>query len=233
MQIYIETRAMRVFINTLLSCRCPVSQEVEKEIVGLYLSGKDKLYIDFARVLEIADKMNCETPFHRLKEFIIYYINDLGQELFITLDDVYRHFCTMFHWRVVEKSLFNGYENIIDIPSWFVGHMILPVVIKREKGEYMAEYTFGNRIINLKNIFVPEDINIIQNMQYAIHLASVVSPLGKHDFKMISLHLEEIPLFRLFREKLESIDYSDFQRFGDYRKTCENRYAKYFNTGLT
>ncbi|MCD4783337.1 MAG: hypothetical protein K8T10_05820 [Candidatus Eremiobacteraeota bacterium] len=230
MQISIETRAMRIFINTLLSCRCPVSQEVEKEIVDLYLSGRDMPYIDFTRVLEIAGKMNNETPFHRLKEFMVYNINDMGQELFITLDDIYRHFCTKFHWRIVEKTLFLGYKNIIDIPSWFVGHMLLPVVIKREKGKYMAEYTFGNRIINLKSIFVPEDMNIEQNMQYAIHFASVVTPLGKHDFKMISLHLEEINLFRLFRENLESIDYSDFQRFGDFRKVCENRYSKYFNT---
>jgi len=229
MQISIETRAMRVFLNILLSCRCPVSQEVEEEIVGLYLSGRDKPYIDYVRVLESADRMNCETPFHRLKEFIAYHINDLGQELFITLDDVFRHFCTMFHWRIVEKSLFNGYKNIIDIPSLFVGHILLPVVIKREKGEYMAEYTFGNRIINLKNIFVPGDMNIVQNKQYAVHLASVVSSLEKHDFNMISLHLEEIDLFRLFRENLESIDYSDFQRFGDYRKICEDRYTKYFH----
>ena len=227
MQIHIETDAMRVFINTLLSCRCPVTEEVEKGIVELYKANHER-YLDYCKVLEIADKNPTETPFHRLKEFIIYSINEPGQELFITRDDIFRHFATMYHWRVVERSLVSGYKMITHIPSWFVAHMLLPVVLKKEEGKYMGEYTYEDRIINLKNIFVPGDMEIEENTPYCLHLASVVAPLEQFTFRMISRHLEEIPLFKTFRDDIDIIDFADFQRFGDYRKICEDRYNKYF-----
>ena len=230
MHINIETGAMRVLINTLLSCRCPVPEKVESEIISIYKEqkGRDSLYIDYGKVLEAADKSCGETPFHRLKEFIIYNINELGQELFITRDDVLRHFATMYHWRVVENSLLDSYKKIIHIPSWFVAHMLLPVILKKEEGEFMAEYTYGEKIINLKNIFVPKDMEIELNTPYCMHLSSIISPLDRFTYRMISRHLKEIPLFVTFREDQDTIDFSNFQRYGDYRKICEDRYNKYF-----
>jgi len=228
MQIHIKADAMRILLYTLLSCRCPISGSIEEEIVTYYISHKNDKYIDYRDVLEIADKMKCETPFHRLKEFIIYNINEPGQELFIATEDVLRHFATMFHWRMVERKLSTSYKMIIQVPSWFVSHMLLPVVIKKEDGQYMAEYTHKNRIISLRNIFIPNDIQVEQNTRYAIHLGFVVAPLDRFSFKMVSHHLEEIPLFCLFREDFDFIDFAKFQRFGDYRELCRARYKKYF-----
>lgn len=228
MHISIEVRALKVFINILSGCRCSLSEELEKAMVEEYFASREGNYTSFDRLMKLADKMGDDTPLHRLKEFIAYNINDLGQELFITLEDVLRHFSTKFHWRVAETGLFHNYTMIKDIPSWFVGHMLLPAVLKEEDGKFMAEYVYENRIINLENVFVPSSSEVKVNDYCAVHMASVVAPLDRYDYEMIGRHLEEIRLFRLFREDLERIDYSDFQRFGDYQAIAREGHARFF-----
>lgn len=226
MQISIESEAMKLLINTLLSCRCPLPKELEEEIVSIYLQCSNCRYVDFGVVLEKAEIMGGDNPFNRLKEFITYNINDLGQELFITIDDIYRHYSTSFHWRIVERSLLENYKNIRDIPSWFVGHMLLPAVYK---GEGVAQYTSGSKVITLKNLFVPADLDITTGRLCGVHLASVVGILDGYYYQMINRHLEEITLFRLFRDDIDTIDYCAFQRIGNYKKDSEKRYFKYFS----
>lgn len=236
MKIFIETKALTTLLNILIADRnCPTNQvpkETCRDIISYYLNNRNERYQDYGAILKMIDKARCETPFHHLKEFIIYSINDLGQELFITSDDVYRKFCTMFHWRMIEKNLIRDYDTIIHIPSWFVGNMLLPVTLKKEEGKYIAEYTYENKIINIKNFFIPPDIPAEQNTNFGIFMASIVCPLDIHNFKMISRHLEEINMFRQFRKDVEAIDYSNFQRLGDCRKACEEKYRELMNYEL-
>jgi hypothetical protein len=120
------------------------------------------------------------------------------------------------------------YEDIKDIPSWFVGHMLLPVRLKKENRSFTAEYSFFNKKIIFKNVFVPPDIPFETDGLYCIHFASIIAKINNEQFQNLKQHLEEIDLFKRYREEVIVIDYSEFQRFGNYQKTCRDRYLKYF-----
>lgn len=165
--------------------------------------------------------------FDRLRDFCLYSKDSLD-EILITKEDVYRHFCCTYHWKVVEDALISSYKDIVNVPTWFVGHMLLPVKLEERGKETHAEYSFSNTKIRFLNIFRPPDIKLEKNGLYSIHFASVISKIDSAEFRMISQQLESVKRFVEFRNDIKKIDYSSFQRFGDYRKFCEKRYLKYF-----
>jgi len=227
MILEIETEAAKSLLKVLLSCRCPIKEEVEEKIVHYYLSQKNQPSFDFRKIIEIADESDSDTVFHRLRDFCLYSKNNLD-EIVITKEDVYRHFCSAFHWKVVEDALVSSYKDIKDIPSWFVGHMLLPVKLKERNKSICAEYSTSDLKVQLLNIFTPSDIKFKSNGLYSMHFASVISEINPAQFGMINQQLESIERFIEFRNDVKEIDYSDFQKFGDYRKFCETRYHKYF-----
>jgi hypothetical protein len=104
MGMRIKTSALRKLLNIILSCRCPMKKDVEEKVISFYLSQKNKKSVDYRRIIQIADQTKKETVFHRLKKFCQYSKNDLNKEIIITEEDVFRHFCSTFHWRVIEKK---------------------------------------------------------------------------------------------------------------------------------
>jgi hypothetical protein len=227
MILKIETEAAKSLLNVLLSCRCPIKEEAEEKIVHYYSSHKSEQCFDFQRIVEIASESDDDTVFHRLRDFCLYSKDDLD-EILITKEDVYRHFCSTFHWKVIEDALVSSYKDIRSIPAWFVGHMLLPVRLREKNKMIYAEYAAAGLEIRLLNIFTPNDIKFESNGLYSMHFASVISTITPAQFRTINQQLESIKRFVGFRRDIREIDYSDFQRFGDYRKLCETRYSKYF-----
>lgn len=227
MNLKIEREAAKVLLNVLLSCRCPIKENVEKKIVDYYISKNKEQTFDFQRMITLAEESDGDTVFHRLRDFCLYSRNDLN-EVTVTSEDVYRHFCSTFHWKVIEDALISSYKNIKDIPTWFVGHMLLPVTLKKQNNATYAEYCFPDLRILIKNIFVPAEIKIHENGIYAIHFASIISEINPTISRMIGQQLESINRFVEFRKDIVEIDYLDFQRFGDYGEFCRKRYLKYF-----
>jgi hypothetical protein len=231
MILEIETEAAKSLLGVLLSCQCPIKKEAEKEIVQYYLSHKHDSTFDFQKMIEIAGPADGNTVFHRLRDFCLYSKNNLDK-ITITEEDVYRHFCSAFHWKIVEDALVSSYKDISDIRAWFVGHMLLPVRLKGKRDSVLAEYSTSDAKIRLLSVFIPPDIKVKDNGLYSIHFASVISEITAEHYRMINQQLEAIRRFIEFRNDVKEIDYSDFQKLKNYREFCENRYLKYFQIKL-
>ena len=236
MDIKIDNKGFEMLLRMLLSCRCPLKDEIENKLVSLYYSKKNEEYIDYNSLISLGDEQlqldeckqkSTDTVFHRLKEFCLYSINDLDKEIIITEEDVYRHFCTNFHWRHVERYFLKNFDKIENLSSWFVGHMLLPITLKHEDNSVIGEYSFFDRKIILRNIYISPNIPIEMNGYYCIHFAAIISKVNEDQFNMIFKHLEENKLFKQYRQDLKIIDYKNYQRFGNYYEIVKNRYKKF------
>lgn len=231
MNLEIETDAAITLLKVLLSCQCPISKKTEEEIAQYILPQRNKPSIDYKKIIEIAGGPKKDTVFKRLRDCCFYSKNNLD-EVVITKKDIYKHFCSAYHWKINEETFLSTPERantpITNAPSWFIGHMLLPVKLTQEKGSTNAEYAGSGFKIHLFNVFTPPDIKIQTNRSYAIHFASVISEINIAQSRIISQQLDTIDKFTDFRRDVKAIDYSDFQKFGDYRRLCESRYSKYF-----
>ncbi|MGD6805365.1 MAG: hypothetical protein ACQCN4_00175 [Candidatus Bathyarchaeia archaeon] len=231
MILEIETDAAAVLLKVLLSCQCAISNEAENEIAHYITSQMDKPSIDFKRIIDIAGGPDADTVFRRLRDCCFYSRSSLD-EVVITKDDVYRHFCSAYHWKIAEDALQlipqNANNPISNIPSWFIGHMLLPVKLIGEKDSIKAEYAGLGFRIQILNIFVPSDIEIQKGAIYAIHFASVISDINFAQYIIISQLLESVYRFVEFRKEVKVIDYADFQKYGNYSNLCKSRYGKYY-----
>ncbi|MCE1246615.1 MAG: hypothetical protein LWY06_08225 [Firmicutes bacterium] len=230
MKIFIENTAVETLMNIYLAGHQRIPEQAEKKLLEYYQANLEARYQDFCKLIELAYCPHMETCFGRLREFVIYSINDVGQELFITVEDVYRLFSTTFQWRYLKENLINEYHMILNIPKWFMANMILPAVLKVENGKYIAEYSFEDRIVNIKNVFLPPGSACDVNSQCAVFMSCVVTPLDRASFNMINRHLEEIAAFRIFRRDVENIDFSNFQRFGNYESLAKSRFHSFAET---
>ena len=158
MRFRIQRKAFKTLLNVLLSCRCPVSERIEHTLISYYKDTEGESEIDYDTVVTIADLEGGATVFHRLREFCTYSIDDFSSQQVISENDIFRHFCTVFHWHGVEESLSQSYKNLIDIPSWFVSHMLLPVELTSHNGNLQAICTGPGKDLVLKNLFLPHDI---------------------------------------------------------------------------
>jgi hypothetical protein len=230
MLLEMETKAAKLLLRVLLSCQCPINKNDEEKIIQYYLSQRDKPSLDLQRIIDIVGESNGYTVFHRLRDSCFEYKDNLSAPT-ITQEDIYRHFCGICHWEFVNISL-AYHENIkntpiSNIPAWSVGHMLLPVKLRQENNLAFAEYSGPDYKIELSNIFVPPDFEIKTDAVYAIHFASLITEITDAQAEIINQELDNIPKFTEFRKKLKSIDYANFQGFGNYRKICENRYSRY------
>jgi hypothetical protein len=231
MILEIETDAAAVLLKVLLSCQCVISNEAEKEIANYIISQMDKPSIDFKKIIDIAGGPDSDTVFRRLRDCCFYSRSNLD-EVVITKEDVYRHFCSAYHWKITEDTLKlipqNANSPINNVPSWFIGHMLLPVKLTCEKDSIKAEYRGLGFRIEILNIFVPSEMEIGNNSIYAIHFASVISEINFAQYITISQLLETIYRFVEFRKEVKVIDYADFQKYGNYSSLCKSRHSKYF-----
>jgi hypothetical protein len=225
-----ETQAAKLLLKILLSCQCPINKKDEEKIIQYYLSKQDKTSLDLQQIIDIVNESNGYTIFHRLRDTHFEYKNNVGENT-ITQEDIYRHFCGLCHWEFVTTSL-AYHENlksspINNIPAWSVGHMLLPVKIKQKNQTFVAEYSGPDYQIELSNIFTPQTPKVKPDAFYAIHFASVIAEISGEQAKNIDKELDAIPKFAELRKKINTIDYGNFQRYGDYKKICETRYNKY------
>ena len=128
----------------------------------------------------------------------------------------------------MERSLPSSYKNLTNIPAWFVGHMLLPVSLKKEQKSYSALYHYGYKKLIIKNVFLPKEIQFNSDDLYCVHFASVISKITKQNNDMIKSQLEEINNFKNFRDSIKEINYLEFQRYGNYFEICRSRYLKHF-----
>jgi len=228
MSLTINSKAYFILLKVLLSCRCPVSDKTEKKLIRYYKSNYRKRSLDYDTIINIANKEEDETVFHRLKEFCICSANDLRRGYEITIEDVLRHFSSSYHWKVIENPLHSSYKKVIHIPSWFVSHLLLPIKIRNNKDRSEISFSNDNHTIQLKNLFIPSNLSISAKKYYCVHFASVISDISSAQFEMLRQQLNEITLFNLFCKDVKEIDYLKFQRYGNYFVFCKQRYGAYF-----
>ena len=228
MKFQIERMAFKFLLNVLLSCRCPVSDNTEKKLINYYKRSAGKDVVNYESILKIAEKEGKETVFNKLREFCLYSINDFSKNRTILVNDILRHFCTAYHWHVVEESLPHTYKDLTDIPSWFVSHMLLPVELSANGGTIQGTFIDSEGYIVLRNLFLPSDLKIREGSLYCVHFASAIGEISLQQSKLLRNHLAEIPDFQNLRKQVFEIDFHNFQRFGDYTSFCKERFGKYF-----
>ena len=228
MEFKIKRSALKCLLNCLLSCRCPISDNIEEELIDFYKSSEGEYEVNYESVVAIAEKEGRETVFHRLREFCTYSIDNFSNLPVISVNDVLRHFCTIFHWHLVENALPKSYKQLIDIQTWFVSHMLLPVELTMNDGKVQGTFTDFDGCLILRNIFLPPDIPLSEGSVYCVHFASVIAEVSRHQFDLLNSHLDDIEEFKIFRKQISEIDYLHFQQFGDYQSICRERYTKYF-----
>ncbi|MDD5109828.1 MAG: hypothetical protein PHI63_01255 [Patescibacteria group bacterium] len=225
MAIQISQDALDLLFRILLSCRCPVSDKEERAIFEKLLRARDGEKIDYRELLRIflSDE---PTVFHRLLDFCIWQ-GSIHTDFFIEREHILRHFASSYHWQfVVANDLPASYKNILHLPQWFIGHMLVPMQITGRGGTANGKYIYPGGEIIFKNLFFPPDI-AVSSQYYAVHLASVCSPLSDPEVSLVRRLIEENPVFVKYREKCKEVDYCDFQLFGDYQSLCRKRYAQY------
>lgn len=230
MNILITTKAFKILLNVLLSCRCPISNEVEEKIIEYYKTGYLSDTLDYNELLKIAEQEDKETVFHRLKEFCLYSVDDLSKKYIISENDVLRHFSTGFHWRTIKDNLSSGYQKLTDIPSWFLSHMLMPIKLIGEGEIIFGKYERNNKEIYHRSIFIPKDLSLdFNDSYYCIHFGCVISEITQQQYDMIFRQLGEIEHFEDLMGRVREIDFKDFQSYGNYSEMCKKRYLKYFN----
>jgi hypothetical protein len=228
MRFQIERTALKCLLNVLLSCRCPVSEKAEEDLINFFGTTTGQSVVDYEAVIKIANDKEGETVFDRLREFCTYSIENFSAAPVISVDDVLRHFCTAYHWHVIEDFLPKSYKDLTDVPSWFTSHMLLPVELTVDDGTVAGIFSHSERSISLIGLFLPSDIQLKEGSLYCAHFASVITEVSRHQFELIRSHLEDISQFRNLSAQVFTIDFRHFQRFGDYSAFCRERYQKYF-----
>lgn len=227
MYFKIDRTAFKYLLNVLLSCRCPVSEDTEAKLVNYFKSTAGKDVVDYEPVISIANEEG-ETVFHRLREFCTYSIDHFSFDPIISVNDVLRHFCTAYHWHVVEEALAKSYRSINNIPSWFISHMLLPVKLNTHQGEIIGTFIDSLGSLTLRNLFLPLDLQTKEGSLFCVHFASVIGEISSSQFELVGNHLAEILDFQKLRNQVSDINFHNFQRFGDYKSFCRERYEKYF-----
>lgn len=231
MDLRIDRGALDLVFRTLLTCGCPVSGDEERAIFDLLQVTPVGETVDYAAVLSIF-KPNANTVFRRLGDFVIWQAPVGEQSCVIDRRHVVRHFACTFHWnQVVADGLSGAYKKVLHIPTWCVSHMLLPVRIASVEGDKVAAvYEFDGGSIGIINLFAPHGYDPQPGEVWAVHFAGLLDRLNTAEAATAVLMLENNPLLVQFRADVSAIDYSDFERHGDYSTFCRNRYLKYYGS---
>jgi hypothetical protein len=229
MQLTIDRDALELTFRTLLTCRCPVTEDEEQAIFEILESTPHNESINYNKVLEIFPS-EANTVFSRLADFSVWQA-PTGVSLYcINRDHVIRHFASSYHWdQVVAQGLVGSYKKVKSIPSWFMGHMLLPSRVVSVEGETAtASYEYEGGNIMLTNLFAPKMYNPKPGEIWAVHFAGLLGPLSVEEQKTAILMIESNNMLVNLREEITEIDYHDYERYIDYRAFCEERHQKYY-----
>lgn len=229
MQLQITREALDLVFRTLLTCECPVTSDEERAIFELLEASPVGESIDYARVLAVF-KPNANTVFRRLGEFAMWQAHAGSDEYTVGREHVVRHFASTFHWnQVVASGLEGAYKKVLNIPTWFLGHMLLPARVTAVDGDTVsASYEYSGGEVVLSNLFAPHRHEPRPGEVWAVHFAGLLDRLTPEEQQVAVLLTEINPMLVQFRQDVASIDYADFERHGDYLALCRNRYRKYY-----
>ncbi len=229
MRISMRQEALELTFRMLLSCQCPVTAEQEQALFARLVALNPGDTIDCSELLSIFNP-NENTPIHRLVHFSTWVAPAGSREMVIEREHVLRHFASSYHWdHVIVPNLPAAYKKVVSIPTWFISHMLLPVAIERaEDGELDGIYRFGDGEIRLKNLFIAPELADLDVGVWAVHFASVLTPLSPDEAALVQMLGDANPLLAGFRRESSTIDYLNFERYGDYRAICIERHATYW-----
>ena len=226
MNITIEQKGLETILNTLLSCKCPVEEQVELAVFKAYHQVKNRELIDYGIFLEIADRNPQRTPLHLLADFCSHSKDNL-KAFTITHNDTIRYSCTGYHFNNFKDSI--NPLVVRDNASFLVGHMIVPARLKGDDGMINGYTRKDNHTIVFNNLLVPPEMSFNENTVYGIHLATAVTELTEAQEEMVVQHLDNITGFDDLLKSVDEVNYCDFQYFGNYREQVQIRIDRNFD----
>jgi len=229
MKVIIDRPALDLTFRTLLSCKCPATDKEERGVFDLLSRMREGDTLDYGRVLRVF-KQNPDNVFRRLHDFALWMAPAAAAQFIITRDHVIRHFASSFHWhQVVADGMTSAYEKVLFVPSWFMGHMLLPARVTRVHGEAVAAvYEYEDGSIQLTNLFAPNAYEPKVGEKWAVHFAALLDRISAEEDDLVRMLTETNPLLVQFRKDVQGVDYKSFERHGDYLAICKKRYATYY-----
>lgn len=225
MQITIEQKALQTMLNCILSCRCPVTEETERGLFDEYFRAQGQDLADFGPVIEAADRNPVKTPVHAVFEFCSYAHDD-PNNFTITHNDIIRLFSSKFH---INPNLASVDPMIVtDTSSFIVFHMMLPCSVSSSGEQVEAEYCLGDHSIRFLNVVFPPELELEAGAHYGLHHGTVVTQLTGEQVRIVENHLGLIPEFSLLVKDVTEVDFTRFQRYGNYRANVIARYERHF-----
>jgi hypothetical protein len=95
-------------------------------------------------------------------------------------------------------------------------------------GELNGIYRFVDGEVRLKNLFIAPELADINAVVWGVHFASVLTPLSSDEAALVQMLGDTNPSLVEFRREISTIDYVNFERYGDYRAICIERHAYYW-----
>lgn len=229
MRVLIRQEALELTFRMLLSCQCPLTDEQEWALFDRVVVLKPGATLDCRELLAIF-KPHENTPLHRLASFSVWMAPAGSREIVIEREHVLRHFASSYHWdHVVAPNLPAAYKKVVSIPTWFLSHVLLPVALERGGGgELNGIYCFDGGEIRLQNLFLAPEFADLDASVWGVHFASAITPLSSEEAVLVRMLGDANPLLIEFRREISTIDYSNFERYGDYRAICAERHACYW-----
>lgn len=234
MRVLIRQEALELTFRMLLSCQCPLTDEQERALFNCLTALKPGTTLD-CRELPTILNAHDNTPINRLVHFSVWMAPAHANEIVIERDYVLRHFSSSYHWNhVVSPTLSAAYAKVRSIPTWFLAHMLLPVALERTgNGAIHGIYHFKDGEIRLHNLFLPPELADLDPPVWGVHFASAITPLSFDEAMLVRMLGDANPLLTEFRGEISAIDYSNFERYGDYRAMCVERHAIYWSAAST
>jgi len=214
MNITIEHKGLQTFLFTLLSCRCPVSEDTENRLFELYFAFHDRKRTNFNLLLKASENNPGKTPLHNLFDFCSMGKDD-PYEFTITHNDVIRFSCTGYHYNRIKNSI--NPELVTDSASYLLSHVTVPAVLEKRGEDIHALYMVNDREISFSNLVLPPELKFKEGMFYGVHMGTAITELTMDQVLMIERHLSLIDEYPELTRKVTTVDFSWFQNFGDYR----------------
>lgn len=224
MDMHIEKEAIETLLYGILSCHCPVTEEVERSLFLEYrgFAGQTKgSLLPLAPFLDAAERNPVRTPLHQFLTFCQEQGWEAGKEP-LTHNDTIRYFCSRFHFQAILATI--DPLRISDPEGHLLGHMLLPVLVEPDGARAVA--TVSGSEIRLENIFCPADIVVSPGSWAGAHLGMILTVLDQGQAGMVQELLASIEEIPGFAERVQGIDYADYQTFGDHGAAIRDRYER-------
>jgi hypothetical protein len=224
MSITIESIALQTVLFGILSCQCPVGEEVENALMTEFRHNgkqKDRAVIDLTPYQRIADRNPVKTPLHGFTAFCSWYQDD-PQNFQIRHEEAIRFFSSGYHFEHAVAAV--NPLTITDPTAHMVAHMLIPMTLTADGAG--AQTTFGGKTLSWRNLFCPPGIVLKPGEQAGVHLGMVITPLSRAQAETVRAQLNAIKEMAGLIERVQDIDFSRYQTLGDYRSHIASRYKR-------